>query len=237
MGILANDILESFLFLLLTLALYFLYLVNIPLFDEPYGLLAMSDLSDLTQTRWMMGFLYGSVVVCLLLGILLVKWIPGLSFGTQANLWGATFLFLWMDNSFLITEETGGMDFLGSVGIGLVFLYLFFLVLSWLRPQPAPEQAGPWKRRMLQYWAWGWMGFYFGVSLLLAWHYLFGAYSVNPLFPAGATVLCFLHYLLFLFLKNSEGQDIRGSSRNGRVFFGVWACCLLLIWVLRQWLL
>ncbi len=232
----AKDYLEALLFFVLTLALYFLYLITVPIFREPHGLLAMSELSDLTQSGFVLGLLFGSALVCVLLGVLILNWVSILTPGIMANLWATTYLFIWIDTLFSLSVRSKSFKFLASLAAGLLFIYLFFFVLNYLEIDRGKEGAkAPWKRRILHYWIWGWMGFYLGLSGFFALNSFDDGGFRLPL-AIGAMMICFVNYLLILFLKKSEGMELSRLSNSGRIFFTVWTLGLILVWLGQRWL-
>ncbi len=208
---LAKDSLEVLLFFLLTGLLYFLFIVTIPLLRDSHGLLAMSELSDLSRSGLVLSLLFGS------------------------NLWATTYFFIWIDSVFSLSLQSKSFKFLISLALGLFFIYLFFFLLNYLVIQN--EKADPkseWKIKIVHYWLWGWMGFYFGLSCFFAFHSLDYLGFRLPL-AVGAMIVCFLYYLLSLFLKKSEGKDVESYSRIGRAFFLLWTLGLILIWLGPKW--
>lgn len=234
-----RDLLEVFLFFLFTTALYALFLLNLPLFREPHGLLITNELSDFSNTQIAAYALFASAAVCALQGVLMMNWFPAFTAGMASNLWATTFFLLWVDSMFALSIQTQSFRYLKLLGCGLLFLYLFFFILHYLDPpgEPAPsaEETGALKYTMMDYWLGGWMFFYFAVSIRL----LVNSYNLPefqwPL-ALGFCALCFLNYLLYLFLRKSRGLDVLRFSKVGRVFFGLWLTVLLLSEVLRKWL-
>ncbi len=62
MARLAKDGLEVLLFFLFTSLLYLLFIITVPMVREPHGLLAMSELADLSRSGLVLGLLFGSAV-------------------------------------------------------------------------------------------------------------------------------------------------------------------------------
>jgi hypothetical protein len=226
---------EVILFFLLTFALYLLFMVTVPILRETHGLLVMADLPEYTRDGLVSGLLFGSAGVCVLLGVLLLNWVPLFSTGVLANLFATTFIFMWIDAIFTLSMLNKSWRYMVSLGLGSVFIYLFFFVLDFLR-LPKEENPGPpvWKAQIVSYWLWGWMGFYLGLSFFLAFHPAMDAGSRFPLAMA-AMVICFLNYLLSLFLKKSQGKEVERFSRWGRLFFTLWSLGLLVLWIGFQW--
>lgn len=234
-----KDFSEVLLFLLLTFFLYFLFILNIPIFRDPHGQLVMNDLSDLTRSSLILELLFGSAVACVLLGTLMMSFVPLLTAGMTAHLWAATYLFIWIDSLTTLFLQTKSLHFMGALGIGVVFIYLFFSILGYFgfpdpTPPAPPSTPGPWKMQMIEYWLWGWMCFYFGISGFLVFNsvYYFGFHI--PL-AFGALFVCFLNYLLYLFLRKAQGKDIGRVSQYGRILFGVWFLGLIAIWISLRW--
>ena len=232
---LAKDSLEVLLFFLLTGLLYFLFIVTIPLLRDSHGLLAMSELSDLSRSGLVLSLLFGSAVACVTSGVMLMYWVPFFTPGVMSNLWATTYFFIWIDSVFSLSLQSKSFKFLISLALGLFFIYLFFFLLNYLVIQN--EKADPkseWKIKIVHYWLWGWMGFYFGLSCFFAFHSLDYLGFRLPL-AVGAMIVCFLYYLLSLFLKKSEGKDVESYSRIGRAFFLLWTLGLILIWLGPKW--
>jgi len=82
---------QVLLYLVLSFSLYFLFIINIPLFEETHGLLALNEWSDLSMSVWIKGLIALSAVLVSVLGTLLVGWIPSLPSGVIGNLWTLTF--------------------------------------------------------------------------------------------------------------------------------------------------
>lgn len=234
-----KDLSEVLLFLLLTFFLYFLFILNIPIFRDPHGQLVMNDLSDLTRSGLIQELLFGSAVACVLLGTLMMSFVPLLTTGMTAHLWAVTYLFIWADSLTTLSLQTKSIHFMGALGIGLGFIYLFFSTLGYFGfpdqvssvPPPPP---GHWKMQMVEYWLWGWMCFYFGISGFLVFNsvYYFGFHIPLAL---GALLVCFLNYLLYLFLQKTQGKAIDRISEYGRIIFGGWLFGLIAIWISHRW--
>lgn len=234
-----REILEVFFFFLFTAALYALFFLNLPLFREPHGLIITNELSDFSNTQIFVFSLFASVAVCALQGVLMMEWLPAFTAGMASNLWATTFFLLWVDSVFALSIQTRSFHFLELLGCGLLFLYLFFFILHYMDPSkgPAPkaEERDGWKTRIMDYWLGSWMLFYFVVSIRL----VMNSYTLPefqwPL-ALGFCALCFLNYLLFLFLRKSRGLDIGRLSKAGRFFFGLWVFALLVSEIGRKWL-
>ena len=232
----AKDYLETLLFLILTLSLYFLYLITVPIFREPHGLLVMSELSDSTQSGFVLGLLFGSALVCVLLGVLTLNWISVLSPGVMANLWATTYLFVWIDTVLSLSIRSKSYKFLNSLALGLIFIYLFFFVLNYLDFNNLKDRTlVPWKIKIVHYWIWGWMGFYLGLSGFFAF-YSFEDGGLRMPLAVGAMIVCFINYLLILYLKKLDGKDLTRFSSSGRVFFTVWVLGLFMLWFGPKWI-
>jgi hypothetical protein len=224
-----NELIEQFLFFILTIILYFLFLINLPLFDEPHGFLVMNELSDFSSNQLAAASLFGSVIVCISLGALMMKWLPPFTPGMAANLWATTFFLIWVDSMFALSVQSQSFHYLVLLGFGLLFLYLFFFTLYYLdlprNPIQEPKKT-PSKYKLVSYWLGTWMVFYLIVSVRLLFN-SFGYPELQWPLAMGFCALCFLNYLLFLFLRRSNGQNIDGLSRAGRLFFSFWFFALL----------
>ena len=235
MAKLAKDSLEALLFFSLTCLLYFLFMITVPVLRDSHGLLAMSELSDLSRSGLVFGLLFSSATACVFLGVLLMNWVSFFTTGMMSNLWATTYFFIWIDSVFSLSLQSKSYKFLYSLALGIMFIYLFFFTVNFLGVQDEKAESGSWwKIKIVHYWLWGWIGFYFGLSCFFALHTL--DYPGFRLFlAAGAMVVCFLYYLLSLFLKKSEGKEIENYSKAGRVFFLLWIAGLILVWLDPQW--
>ena len=233
----AKNYLETLLFLALTLSLYFLYLITIPIFREPHGLLAMSELSDLTQSGFVLGLIFASSVVCVLSGTLLMNWVPILSPGMMAHFWSATYFYIWIDSVFSLSLQSKSYTFSLVMTLGIVFIHLYFFTLGTFQSSLLIEKIGDDPNfKMVQYWIWGWMGFYLGLSGFLAIHSLEWE-GFRILLAIGAMILCFIYYLMLLFLKKHEGKDLAKFSSSGRIIFTAWILGLALVGLGGRWFL
>lgn len=224
-----NELIEQLLFFIFTIFLFFLFLINLPLFQEPHGFFIMNELSEFSSRQLAPGSLFGSLIVCIGLGVLVMKWIPTFTPGMAANLWGTTFFLMWVDSMFALSIQSQSFHYLILLALGLLFLYLFFFTLYYLDLPKDPIQESkeqPRKYNVINYWLGVWMVFYMIVSVRLLFN-SFGYPELQWPLAMGFCALCFLNYLLFLFLKRSNGQDIAGLSRAGRLFFSFWFLALL----------
>ena len=229
---------ELLLFLLFTIALLLLFIVNLPIFQDPHGFLITNDLSDFSNTQLIAAVLFGSTVLCSMLGVLMVKWLPTFTAGMAANLWATTFFLLWVDSMFSLSIQLQSFRFLGLLALGLFFLYLFFFTLYHLdlkrETNPRSKSGTGSHAKFVRYWLSGWMLFYFAVSIrLLLNSYAYPEFQL-PL-AVGFCALCFLNYLLFLFLQKSEGKDVGTLSGFGRYFFALWFLSLLSAGIAQRW--
>jgi hypothetical protein len=195
----------------------------------------MSEWSTLFQSIFVKELIFGSAGICALFGVLMMNWAPVLTPGVMANLWATTYFFIWLDTVFDLSVESHSLQFLTSLLIGLVFVYLFFFILHYLGFEPTAEVLQTdLKVKVLLYSIWGWMSFYFGLSLLLAYNSLnFGDFRW-PL-AAGCVCVCFLNYVLSLFLQRALGKSIERFSWFGRVAFGIWVLLLAASWAFQKW--
>lgn len=230
-----KDSVEAILFIFLTFSLYLLFMVTVPILKETHGLLVMADLPEYTRDGLITKLLFGSAGACVLLGVLIRSWVPAFSTGVLANLFAATFLFLWIDLVSALTIQTKTWHYFSSLGIGFIFIYLFFFFLDYLNHfQEESSTISSWKAQLVPYWLWGWMGFYLGLSLFLAFHFIMEP-GPRFLLAMGAMIVCFLNYLLNLFFKKSQGKDVGHFSLAGRIFFTLWALGLFILWIGFQW--
>jgi hypothetical protein len=230
-----KDVFETILLLFLSFLLYFVFFITFPFFREAHGLLVNSELSTLSRSGFVKQLMFGSAAACALMGALMISWAPRLTASTVASLWMVTYFFIWSDTVIALFNQSLSYQFLLAFGLALTFIFLFFLTLHFLGVQPAkPKSNSEWKANAIHYWTWGWMCFYFGLSILLAYHSLFYSSFHWPL-ALGAMLICFLNYLLVLFLRKSEGQSIDQFSRIGRVFFTSWLIGLVFVWSGQKW--
>jgi hypothetical protein len=221
---------ELGLFLGLTLGLYLLMALTLPFFQQTHGILVMTEWADISRSASIHTFLFASAAVCVILGTLLLEWIPSLTPGLMANLWSVTYFFIWIDAVFSLCVQSQSMRYLWSLGLGILFIYIFFLILQLQDQGPAHSSPAEWKPKIVSQWFWGWMGFYFGLSCLMAYDSLWFLPSRMAL-AFGAMALCFFNYLLCLLLKKGEGA---GFSLTGRRFFTAWFTILTLVWVAER---
>lgn len=225
-----------FLFVLLTLALYLVFFMTVPVFRDPHGLLVMNELPVPSQSSLIKEMLFGSAVICALLGTLMMNWVPNLKAGTLGILWFLTFTFIWFDTVLALWMQTREMDYAVLFLTSLLFIGFFFGVLSYLGfPQVKPEQGPSWGVEVVHAWLWGWMFFYFGLSGRFIFNSIFYSTDHFPL-AVGSFMVCFLNYLLYLHLRKSEGKTIDELSTIGRIVFIAWMVLLFLFWIGRQWI-
>ena len=224
---------EIGLFLGLTLGLYLLMALTLPFFQEAHGLLVMTDWADISRNASIHTLLFFSAVACAILGTLLLEWVPSFTAGLMANLWSVTYFFIWIDAVFSLSLQSQSMRYLWALGLGVLFIYFFFLILQ-IRDS-AIEKTKPleWKPKLVGQWLWGWMGFYFGLSCLMAYDSLWFLPS-RMVLAFGAMALCFFNYLLCLLLKKSDGSKGGVFSLGGRRFFTAWFTVLTLVWVAER---
>ena len=199
---------QGFLFLVLSSALYFLFIINIPLFYENHGLLALNEWADLSMAVWVKGLILFSALLVTTLGTLMVEWIPNISPGVIGNLWALSYFFLWVDTATALYQESHSLSFLAVLGLGFVWVRLYFHGLEifgfGLNENPKDKRSAPsWIIQSV----WGWMGFYFGLSCLLLFQSFRFMGQRAPL-AFGAYFLCFLNYLLVLQVRKLSGDPI-----------------------------
>jgi hypothetical protein len=216
------DFFEVFLFFLLTLWVYALFILTIPIAEDPHGWIALNGFDKPLWLGWVHWFIFGSALVCALLGVMLLKWIPVLTPGMVRNLLIVTYFFIWIDTVFALSTEYQTINFLLGFLMGLLFLFLFFYLISTLGYTSKAETYVPdWKNQMVHYWNWGWMSFYFSLSFLL----VYNAYKYSDqrwVLSFGALVVCFVNYIFNLFNRQSEGKDIQRLSKIARFVFSGW---------------
>ena len=232
-----KDLFESAVFLLLTSFLYFVFIATIPVFRDPHGLLVMSELSDLSDSGSIKIILFISAGVFSLIGVFMMAWTPAFTPGVMANLWATTYFFAWIDTIFSLSIQTQSLNFFTVFGIGIAFIYLFFLILNALGPQiNSAAQTRAWKSKAVHHWILGCMGFYLGLSGLLAFN-SFRYQGLHLTLSFGAMAMCFLNYLLLLFLRKLDGKEVETVSSIGRFVFSVWSLGLICAWAIQEWFL
>jgi hypothetical protein len=227
---------EVFLFFFLTTILIFLFLVATPISKDPHGFLIMNQLSDFSNNSLIKWALFGSAAVCAALGMLLMSWIPVLTPGIMSNLLLMTYFLLWVDSVFGLSIQFQTFDFLKCFGTGLFFICLFFFTLGYIdsRNEKTPEEAD-WKKKLVHYWLGGWICFYFLISIIL----VFKSFKyLEPQVPLaiGFLGVCFLNYLLLLFLKKKLGNEVGIFSSIGRAIFSCWFLIIVLMEIGQVWL-
>lgn len=215
------------LYLVLSFSLYFLFIINIPLFEENHGLLALNEWADLSMSVWVKGLIAFSALLVSVMGTLMARWIPSLPPGVIGNLWTLTFFFLWVDTATALNQEAHSLSYLAVLALGVLWVRLYFHFLE-VFDLGGDEKTG--EKKTMQVWVsqgvWGWMGFYFGLSSLLLYQSIRFMGQRIPL-ALGAYFLCFLNYLLVLHLRKISGWKIEGFSKAARWFFSVWMMLLL----------
>jgi hypothetical protein len=230
-----KDCFEMFLFLALTLSVYCLFIFTIPIAKEPHGWIALNGFDNPLWIGRIDALIFGSALVCALLGALMMEWIPALSPGVVQNLWVLTYFFIWVDTVFVLSMEYQTIGFLLRFVLGFVFIFLFFFALRFFGFQPETKTAvSNWKTGIVQYWTWGWMSFYFSISFLLIYNsFKYSDFRLPLAF--GAFGVCFLNYVFSLFLLQSEGKIVDQYSRIGRTVFVIWFLVLLGCLAGRKW--
>jgi hypothetical protein len=232
-----NSILEITFFFILTFLLFFLFFINLPLFQEPHGLLIMNQLSDFSTNEITTTTFLSSIIVCTSLGILTLKWSPAFTPGMASNLWAATFFLMWVDSMFALSIQSESFRYLKLLGLGLVFIYLFFFVLHYLSLSKDLKQEPnekSFKYKLINYWLGTWMILYLIISIRL----LFGSFGQSELqwpLAIGFCALCFLNYLLLSFLRRTTAKKDTGLFRIGKYLFGLWVLLLLLAGIDQLW--
>ena len=225
-----KDILEILLFFLLTFLLYLLFLSNLPFLWEAQGGPPLSEIADFSDRRLIPSAVFASDVVCALLGGLMMEWVPSFTAGILAVYWGTTFLLLWIDGAPVFSMPSKPYFLLGIMGIGALFLFLFFFALAALHEFEGGEKGRPketpgLKANLVQYWLGSWMSFYFAVSVLLVFR---SADDFGPPQPL-AMGFCALSFLNFILLLRGPGTGKRGRFFSiGGTAYGLWV--LFLLW-------
>jgi hypothetical protein len=225
--------LEIGLFLALTLGLYLLMALTLPLFQDAQGLLVMTEWADISRSSSIHSLLFLSAAACAILGTILLEWVPSLTPGLIANLWSATYFFIWIDAVFSLCLESQSARYLYALGLGVLFIYVFFILVHVQKAGEEKNAPLDWKPKLVSQWLWGWMGFYFGLSALMAYESLWDS-PVRMVLAFGAMALCFFNYLLCLMFKKSEGAEGSRFSLSGRRFFTAWFSILALLWVAER---
>ncbi len=231
-----NNVVQVSLFLILTFVLYFLFVLTIPIFQDSHGLLAVNELADISRRGFLKELIFGSALVCALLGTVMLSWVPLLAPGVIASLWSTTYFFIWIDTVFALSVQAQSLTFIWTLAVGMIFLNLYFYFLGFLAPMEiSGYKPGLWKSKFLVYWFCVWMSFYFGLSILMALNsFEYPGFRLPLAF--GAVALCFLNYLLYLYLKKSEGGNVENISRWGRFVFTLWLICLVAIGIGQKWI-
>jgi hypothetical protein len=231
-----KNILELALFTLLTLFLYFLFILTIPMFRDPHGLIVLNELTTVSRAGIVKGLIFISAVVCVLSGVILMEWARSLTPGVMAHVWSLTYFYVWADSILVFSIQDPSLWFFKAFVAGLAFIYLFFLVLTYLGFPEAREgeEKNLKEIEAVHYWVWLWMSFYFGLAILLVYHSFF-YFTDRILLAAGAMILCFVYYLLGLHLRKTEGRDARWYSFFGRLVFILGFLGLAAAWVIKRW--
>jgi len=224
------------LFILLTLLLYLVFFVTVPVFRDPHGLLVMNELPVPSQSTLIKELLFGSAVVCVLLGSLMMNWVPPLKALILGLFWALTYGYVWLDTILALWIQTHEKDYAFVFLMGLLFIGLLFFILDYFGfPETKSEASSFRGSEVVHAWLWGWICFYFGLSGRLIFNSFFYSAYHFPL-ALGALVVCFLNYLLYLHIKRTEGKEIGPLSKIGRLVFTVWMVLLLVLWIYYQWI-
>lgn len=227
---------EVFLLFFLTAILVFLFFISAPISKDPHGFLMMNQLSDFSNNSLIKWGLFGSAAVCVALGMLLMSWITVLTAGIISNLFSTTYFLLWVDSVFALSIQFQTFDFLICFGAGLFFIYLFFFTMGYIDPRDKKTtEEKDHKEKLIHFWLIGWICFHFLISMIL----VFKSFKYfEPQIPlaVGFLGVCFLNYLLLLFLKKQQGNDIGIFSSVGRVIFSCWFLVIILMEIGQVWL-
>ena len=230
-----KDFFEICFFCALTLAIYCLFIFTIPIAKEPHGWIALNGFDNPLWISWIDCLIFGSALICALLGALLMSWIPALSPEMVRNVWILTYFFVWIDTVSVLSLEYQTIGFLIRFILGFVFIYLFFDALGFFGFQPETKNTVPgWKTELVQYWTWGWMSFYFSLSVLLVYNSFKYSDLRSPL-AFGALSVCFLNYVFSLFLQKSQEKNVDQYSKMGRTVFVVWFLALIFFCAGQAW--
>ncbi|HTA75528.1 MAG TPA: hypothetical protein VK791_00055 [bacterium] len=223
-----KDFFEVFLFSTLTLSLYILFIFTIPIAREPHGWIALNGFDNPLWSGGIDALIFGSALICALLGALMMYWVPVLSSEVIRNLWVLTYFFVWVDTVFVLSMEYQTVGFLLRLILGIVFIFIFFYVLQFLGFQPQfKTMTTNWKIQLVEYWTWGWMSFYFSISLLLIYNsFKYSDFRLPLAF--GALSVCFMNYIFSLFMQKAEGKKIEAYSKIARIVFIGWVMILIL---------
>lgn len=220
---------EVFLLLFLTAILVILFLLLTPIFKDPHGFLIMNELSDFSNNSLTQLVLFGSAAVCAALGVLLMSWISMLTAGIISSLLSLTYFLLWVDSVFSLSIQFQTFGFLESFGTGLLFIYLFFFAIGYVDSRNGKiQKESRWKEKFINYWLVGWMCFYFLISIALVFKSLKYSEPQGSL-AIGFLGICFLNYLLLLFLKKESENKSQIVSRLARVIFSFWFLTIVLM--------
>lgn len=233
----AKDGISLFLYSVFNLALILLFLLNLPILREPHGLLVTDQLSDFSNTQFIQTVFWGSVVLCALSGVIMLEWHPALTPGMAANLWATALFLMWVDSLFALCIQFQSFHYLMVLCMGIFFLYLFFFTLNYFgHPEKVTEsvKGAQLTHRWFHITLGIWMAFYFILSWLLIANSYWCPQFQLPL-ALGFWGFCFLHYLLWMFLKKSDGEDIGRFSRTGRFVFTLWFLALLSAGLGQRW--
>jgi hypothetical protein len=231
-----KNILELTLFVLLTFLLYVLFILTIPMFRDSHGLIALNQLTSVSRAGIVKGLILLSAVVCVFSGVILMDLAKSLTPGVMAHVWSLTYFYVWADSVLWFSAQDSALSFFKTFVVGLAFIYLFFLVLTYLgfQEEREGEERNLRKIEIVHYWIWLWISFYFALSFLLAYHSFF--YSTDRLVLAvGAMILCLVYYLLGLHLRKTEGKDMKWYLFFGRLVFTFGFLVLAAAWIIKRW--
>jgi hypothetical protein len=230
-----KDFFQVFLFFALTLSVYALFIFTIPIAQESHGWITLNGFDSPLWSGRIDALIFGSALICALLGALMMTWVSALSPEIVRNLWMLTYFFIWIDTVFALSMEYQTIGFLLRLILGLAFIFLFFYFLQFLGFRPKSEViASTWKTQLVQYWTWGWMSFYFSISTLLVYNSFKYSNFRLPL-AFGALSICFLYYVFSLFLQKAEGKNLDVYSKIGRIIFTIWLFALIACGLGQKW--
>src|ERR1035441_6470171 len=134
-----------------------------PVLKEPHGFLVQNEISDFSSPGFFLQLLFGSVLLCGLLGILMMNWSSRLSAGWMANLWATTFFLLWIDPGFFLFVQLPSFLFFKAFFLGLFFFILHSLDVE----KRVSREVVPNEEKALDLMLFFWMLIDFIISILL----------------------------------------------------------------------
>jgi hypothetical protein len=232
-----KNVLELTLFILLTFLLYVLFILTIPMFGDSHGLIALNELTSVSRSGIVKGLILLTAVICVFSGVILMDFDKSLTPSVMAHVWSLTYFYVWADSVLWFSAQDPSLSFFKTFVVGLAFIYLFFLALTYLGfpEEREGEEKNPKKLEVVHYWLWLWISFYFALSFLLVYHSFF--FTDRLLLAVGAMILCLVYFLLGMHLRKSEGKDVAGYSYIGRLVFILGFLGLAAAWIIKRWVI